>query len=105
MKRFLSARLLALAAACAASAILITAAARAQAPDPDGVETRVVSTRGLDLSQSDDRMRLQRRVDAAVGQLCGEPSPIELDRWMARDALVQRDTEYAAARAAARRAG
>ena len=121
MKRYLSPKILALLAACAASAVLITAAAKAQPPGSSGdVVTMAVPTRGLDLSLATDRTRLRHRVDTAVRALCGDPMPMELDRWMVRqacreaafrnaapqvDALVQRDTEYAAARAAARRAG
>jgi UrcA family protein len=119
MRRFLSARGLALVAACAASAVLITAAAKAE-PPASGVATVVVKTRGLDLSLATDRKQLTRRIGSAVRQLCGDPAPEELGRWALMQAcreaafgsaapqvvaLVRRDTEYAALRAGARRAG
>jgi hypothetical protein len=55
-----------------------------------------------------------------VRQLCGDPAPEQLDRWMLRqacreaafrnaapqvDALVQRDSQFATQRVAARPAG
>ena len=74
-------------AACAASAVLITAAAKAQPARASGdVVTVVVPTRGLDLAQPKDRSQLRHRVDVAVRQLCGDPAPQQLDRWMLRQA-------------------
>jgi UrcA family protein len=119
MTRFLSRRVLALAAACAASAVLITAAAKAEAPASDAVTT-TVSTHGLDLSLAADRKQLDHRVHVAVRQLCGDAGPEELGRAALIeacreiafrsaapqvDALVRRDVQYAALRTAARNAG
>jgi UrcA family protein len=106
--------------AAAVAALALPAAARAQAPAAGDVVEVHVPTRGLALARSDGLRQLHRRIEAAVDQICGDAFDPGLDRRMLVDtcrrhavrgaepqvdALVRRDVEYAAARAAARAAG
>jgi UrcA family protein len=111
---------LSLAVAAAAGARQPAGAVGAGVNVGEGVEVRLVPTRGLDLAQPEDLKRLHHRIDAAIDGICGAVWNEGLDRRMrldacremaARsaapqvDALVHRDVEYAAARASMRRRG
>jgi UrcA family protein len=67
------------AAALAASALSAPAAAAAAAPAEDEARV-VVSYAGLDLSTPRDSARLDRRLHAAVREICGEAPGLELGR-------------------------
>jgi UrcA family protein len=106
----------ALLVAAAAAAFALPAATRAQAPvAPGDLVTVYVTTHGLDLAQSADLRKLHHRIDLAIDQICGEPWNMRLDERMRVDtcrrhsvriaqpqvdALVRRDVQFAAARAA-----
>ena len=91
--------------------------ALADASITNEVVARHVSTRGLDLANAGDLVRLRGRVRVAIRSICGEQSATDLEQSILVDrcrrvaalsaepqiaALVRRDTQYAAIRAGAR---
>jgi UrcA family protein len=115
-----TARRIALLAAALSLALAAAAGARPPAGTGEDVEVRLVSTRGLDLAQPAEIRRLRNRIETTIDAICGQAWNESLERRMrvaacrqmaARsaapqvDALVHRDSEYAAARASLRRGG
>ena len=70
---------LVLVASLLASATLLAGAAAPAIAAPPAAQTRIVSFADLDLSSTAGRARLDRRIHAAVRDVCGRASPLDLN--------------------------
>jgi UrcA family protein len=62
-----------------AAGTALTAAAGPAIASPAAAETRIVSYADLDLSSAAGRARLDRRINAAVRDVCGRAAPTDLN--------------------------